>query len=147
MPDHPQRRFTAYIQTTPEALWTALTDPSWTAKYFHGFEVTSTFAPGASIRYTAASDGTAMIEGKIVSVTPAQHLEFSFNRVSATGESASRVRYQIDDLGQEVCRLIVVHDFETTSETYDRVAHGWPPILSGLKTLLERGEPLAMDGA
>jgi hypothetical protein len=40
--------------------------------------------------------------------------------------------------------VTVVHDgFEGTTATSEQVAGGMPYILSGLKTLLETGEPLA----
>ena len=41
------------------------------------------------------------------------------------------------------CRLRMIHDgFDAETATYREVAGGWSPILSGLKTLLETGEPL-----
>jgi hypothetical protein len=44
-----------------------------------------------------------------------------------------------------MCLLTVVHDGWSTSEgLYQAVSEGWPLILSGLKTLLETGEPLAV---
>jgi hypothetical protein len=39
--------------------------------------------------------------------------------------------------------LTVLHDhFEPGSAAAEMVQHGWPAILSGLKSLLETGEPL-----
>ncbi len=144
LPDHPRHRFVAYIRTTPVALWAALTDPKQTVDYFHGYEVGSDFEPGAPIHYRAAKDGTPMIDGEVTAVDVGRTLEFSFQRAAAQGEAPSRVRYAIDDLGEGVCRLVVVHDFDERSETFGRVAVGWPPVLSGLKTLLETGQPLAI---
>ena len=140
-PGHPQRRYVAYIRTEPEALWTALTDPAATVQYFHGYEVGSEFTEGAPIRYVKP-DGTEMIRGQVQSAVPGDHLAFTFERVAAEAEEPSHVRYQIDDLGKGVSRLIVTHDFETATETYECVAAGWPPIMSGLKTYLESGAPL-----
>jgi len=43
----------------------------------------------------------------------------------------------------EVCRLRLTHDeFTGETRTFQEVAGGWPQILSGLKTLVETGEPL-----
>ena len=40
-------------------------------------------------------------------------------------------------------KLTVTHEgFESETETYDMLQQGWPPILSGLKTLLETGKAL-----
>jgi hypothetical protein len=39
-----------------------------------------------------------------------------------------------------------VHDgFASETETYKSVAHGWVPILSGLKTVLETGKALEIS--
>jgi hypothetical protein len=54
----------------------------------------------------------------------------------------SRITYEIEPMGA-TCKLTMTHDgFETETATYRRVAGGWSFILSGLKTLLETGEPL-----
>ena len=46
--------------------------------------------------------------------------------------------------GDGLSKLTVVHDgFEGETNTFGQVAGGMPYILSGLKTLLETGEPLA----
>ena len=45
-----------------------------------------------------------------------------------------------------VTKLTVVHDkLEAAPKTAAAVAGGWSYVLSGLKTLLETGEPLASD--
>jgi uncharacterized protein YndB with AHSA1/START domain len=58
------------------------------------------------------------------------------------GERRSRVTFDLQPEGQLV-KLTVVHDdFEPGSTAAGMVQHGWPAILSSLKTLLETGEPL-----
>jgi hypothetical protein len=45
----------------------------------------------------------------------------------------------------DVCKLVLTHDdFDGETVTYKSVGSGWNPVLSGLKTLLETGEPLAI---
>ena len=57
-------------------------------------------------------------------------------------ERPSRVSWEIEKQG-EVCRLTLVHDdFDGETKTYREVEHGWADILSGLKTLIETGQPL-----
>ena len=59
-----------------------------------------------------------------------------------TVEPRSRVRFDIEQLG-EVCKLTVVHDgFEPGSTVAELVSQGRPHLLSALKTLLETGETL-----
>jgi hypothetical protein len=59
-------------------------------------------------------------------------------------DPATRVSYELDDLG-EVVRLTVTHDgFEAETDTYRTTRDGWPPIFSRLKTWLETGEVLTV---
>ncbi len=62
-------------------------------------------------------------------------------RLSA--ERRSKVTFEIEDLGEELVKLTVVHDgFEPGSTVRGMIQHGWPALLAGLKTLLETGETL-----
>jgi hypothetical protein len=56
----------------------------------------------------------------------------------------SRVTWLIEQRG-EACKLTLTHDdFDGETATYKSVGTGWNPVLSGLKTLLETGRPLAI---
>ena len=58
-------------------------------------------------------------------------------------EQPSRVTWEIEPQDGGVTKLTVVHDqLEASPKTALNVAGGWMYILSGLKTLLETGEPL-----
>lgn len=66
---------------------------------------------------------------------------------SLTGEGASRVTWELEESGG-VTKLTTVHDqFPTGSRVYENVACGWPLVLSGLKTLVETGQPLQPEAA
>ncbi len=55
----------------------------------------------------------------------------------------SRIIWEIEAAGEGLSKLTVVHDgFEGETNTFGQVTGGVPYILSGLKTLLETGEPL-----
>ena len=59
-------------------------------------------------------------------------------------ERPSRVTWEIEPAG-DVVKLTLTHDdFDGETATYRSVDRGWNPILSGLKTLLETGEPLVI---
>ena len=60
-------------------------------------------------------------------------------------EDPSRVTWEIEPLDNGVSKLTLVHDeFRGDSATFREVmGPGWALVLSGLKTLLETGEPLA----
>ncbi len=57
-------------------------------------------------------------------------------------KEVSRVTYAVEKRGQ-VCKLTVTHECAEAPLTAKHVSHeGWQLVLSGLKTLLETGEPL-----
>jgi uncharacterized protein YndB with AHSA1/START domain len=60
-------------------------------------------------------------------------------------EEPSRVSWQIEPQDDGTCLLTVTHDrLEGAPKTASSVSGpGWMGVLSGLKTLLETGEPLA----
>lgn len=59
-------------------------------------------------------------------------------------EPYSRVTWEIEPAGDGVSKLTVIHDeLEASPKTAENVGGGWSFVLSGLKTLVETGEPLA----
>jgi hypothetical protein len=59
-------------------------------------------------------------------------------------DEPSRISWDIERQG-DACKLTVTHDgFAGETETYRKISGGMPYILSGLKTLLETGRPLAV---
>lgn len=132
-----------YVRTTPERLWQALTDPAVTERYYYGTRVISDWQRGSSLTYLNP-DGSTSIEGEVVEFDPPRRLVHTFHFPSHD-EKPSRVTFEITPMG-ETCKLSLIHDeFEGETETYKGVAMGWNPVLSGLKTLLETGEPLAIE--
>jgi hypothetical protein len=61
-------------------------------------------------------------------------------------EGTSRVTWEIEPVGEDTCRLTVVHD-QLRPGANNELYGGWPQILSGLKTLLETGETLTTPGS
>jgi Activator of Hsp90 ATPase homolog 1-like protein len=59
-------------------------------------------------------------------------------------EETSRVTWEIEPQEGGYCLLTLVHDkLEGAPKTAESVAGGWMFVLSGLKTLVETGKPLA----
>jgi uncharacterized protein YndB with AHSA1/START domain/DNA-binding transcriptional ArsR family regulator len=132
--------YEVYIQTTPERLWRALTDPAETARYYYDATIESSWTVGEPLNYRGP-DGEVMIEGELLEIEPGRRFVHSFHFPGAA-EQPSRVAFQIDQMGA-ACRLTVTHDgFEGETDAYRGVATGWNPVLSGLKTWLETGKPL-----
>jgi len=140
----PSHVFVVYIQTTPERIWDALTKSEFTQQYFYASTVDSDWTPGADYEYTI--QGQSAITGRILEAEPPSRLSMTFDARwddEVAQDPPSRVTYEIEQAGDELCKLTVVHDgFESETTTFERIAGGEPFILSGLKTLLETGKPL-----
>jgi uncharacterized protein YndB with AHSA1/START domain/DNA-binding transcriptional ArsR family regulator len=147
-----QKVFEIYIKTTPERLWQALTDPELRRKYTFGVAVYSGWQPGS--RYegrtteTTISPNMTILEGENLEVDPPRRLVQSFRALwsdDVKREGTSRVTWEIEPVGDS-CRLTVTHD-QLREGANPELYGGWPMVLSGLKTLLETGEPLTTPGS
>jgi uncharacterized protein YndB with AHSA1/START domain len=136
-----------YIKTTPERLWDAITNPDKRRRYSFGLVVESDWTPGS--RYRASGGGGLIIEGENIEVEPPRRLVQTFTALwseDVEREGASRVTWEIEPVGEDSCRLLVVHD-ELREGAHPELYGGWMMILSGLKTLLETGELLTTPGS
>ena len=147
-PDDTAAVFEIYIKTTPERLWEAITDPEMRARYSFGVETRSDWTPGSA--YTSSVPGVIDIaEGENVDVDPPRRLVQTFTALwsdDVRGAGASRVTWEIEPVGDDSCRLTVIHD-QLQPGANGELYGGWPQILSGLKTLLETGEDLTTPGS
>ena len=143
-----EKIFEIYIKTTPQRLWKAITDPAETALYYYHTKVQSDWKPGSRMVYL---DGDEIsLECKVLEIDPPNRLVHSFSAMfdpQLATERPSRVTWTIEQQG-ETCHLTVVHDdFDGETGTFREVQGGWPLILSGLKTLIETGQPLHIGQA
>jgi uncharacterized protein YndB with AHSA1/START domain len=135
--------YVTYVRTTPERLWEALTQPDLTRQYFHGTDFHSELTLGSAIEYELTEDGESRIavRGEIIEIDPPHRLAYTF-AFAAMDDPPTTVRYEMESVG-EMVKMTVIHEgFEAENETWSATQQGWPPILSGLKTLLETGQPL-----
>lgn len=140
--------FEVYIRTTAERLWQAITDGSMTKQYYFGTSVESDLKPGSDFNYMTP-DGNAMVGGKVVESDPPRKLVTTFNPNWAKGDNPNfpetRVTYEIETAGN-ACKLRLVHEgLPLDNALTHGIFSGWSQILSGLKTLLETGEPLGLE--
>ena len=154
--ENPEFVYTTYIKTTPERLWQALTQPSFTRRWWQtSFETDWTV--GSSMIWNNNGIIIAEPEQVVLESNPFRRLAYTWHTFSPemkerlgdelyaklSGERRSRVAFNIEPVG-EMVKLTVVHDdFEPGSTAATMVRNGWPIFLSSLKTLLETGEPLA----
>jgi uncharacterized protein YndB with AHSA1/START domain len=136
-----------FIRATPEQIWEAITQPEFTTKYFYGARIEVT----PEWRRTYSPDGTeSWGEGAVAEFDPPRKLVHEWRSgydPDLASEEPSRVTWEIEPQEGGLSLLTVVHDnLEGAPKTARSVAGvGWMMVLSGLKTLLETGKPLA-DG-
>lgn len=132
-----------FIRATPERIWEAITSPEFTEKYFYGARISTT----DTRRVALAPDGSSWGDDATIEYDPPRRLVHEWRSLydpELAGEEASRVTWEIEPGEDGVSLLTLVHDrLEGAPKTAESVAGpGWMRVLSGLKTLLETGEPL-----
>ena len=136
--------YVTYIKTTPQELWTALTSPEFTQKYWFGIRQESEWKPGASWKMIFA-DGRVADAGEVLECDPPKRLVLKWRnefRPELHDEGFSRATFELEYL-DGVVKLTVVHEIDTPrSKFIAAVSNGWPAVLSSLKSLLETGEAL-----
>jgi len=139
--------YVTYIETTPEKLWDALTNPEFTKQYWFDIAVTSDWKVGSSM--TFIKGGNAHIDGKVLAAERPKLLSYTFRETSgeAAKEPYTKVTLEIEpELGTKTVRLTVTHtDFVPNSKHRPSISGGWPAVLSGLKSLLETGKILKFE--
>ncbi len=155
--DKPTFVYTTYIQTTPERLWQALTEPAFTARYW-AITFDSDWKAGATVTWHTRGVTIADPEQVVLEAEPYRRLSHTWHtftpewaesleltddaRERLGGEPRSKVTFEIEQLGDQV-KLTVIHDnLEPGGMTGSLISQGWPRVVANLKTLLETGETL-----
>jgi uncharacterized protein YndB with AHSA1/START domain len=131
-----------FIKASPEQIWDALTNPEMTAKYFFASRVEF----GGGRRRAFGPDGALWGDSEILEEDPPRRLVHGWKGLydpELAEEEESRVTWEIEPQEGGYSKVTLVHDrLEGAPKTAASVAGGWMIVLSGLKTLVETGEPL-----
>jgi uncharacterized protein YndB with AHSA1/START domain/DNA-binding transcriptional ArsR family regulator len=155
--DRPSFVYTTYIQTTPERLWQALTEPAFTKRYW-GMTFDSDWEPGSPMTWHTRGLTISDPEQLVLEAEPCRRLSYPWQthtpewaasldlsddvRERLVAEPRSKVTFEIEPLGDQV-KLTVIHDnLEPGGVTGALVSEGWPRVVANLKSLLELGDPL-----
>jgi uncharacterized protein YndB with AHSA1/START domain len=133
--------YSVFIRATPEQIWDAITKAEFTEQYFYGARID--IRDGR--RFTNIGE-TEWDEEVLEAEAPTRlvHRFVAAYDPDMGAEEPSRVTWEIEPQDGGITKLTVVHDqLESAPKTAESVAGGWMYILSGLKTLLETGKPLA----
>jgi uncharacterized protein YndB with AHSA1/START domain len=139
--------YAVFVRATPEQIWDAITKPEFTSKYFYGSVIESTWTAGTPYLGWSSDHSQQYVDGEVIEATPPHKLVTTWRALydpETAAEPPSRVTWEIEPAGDGVTKLTVVHDeLDASPKTAESVAGGWSYVLSGLKTLVETGEPLA----
>src|SRR5690606_21942541 len=124
----PELVYVTEIRSTPEKVWQALTDPEFTARYWYGTRIESTFAVGAPLKMVKAG-GSEPDTGVILVADKPRTLSFSWH--IAWGDMAkerdSRATFTIEPLPGGLVKLTVTHDeLEEGGAVMQAMQRGWP---------------------
>ena len=140
--------YLTYIRTTPQTLWSALTDDvEFMKQYWFGTHCESSWTAGSSWKMVSG-DGQISDAGEIVEAEPPRRLVIRWqhqNKPELKAEGESRCTIELEPIGAAV-KLSITHTIEREpSSLIAAVSGGWPKIISNLKSLLETGSPVLKD--
>ena len=140
--------YVTYIRTTPEKLWSALTDDAeFMKQYWFGVHCESAWTAGSPWKMVAR-DGAITDAGEIVEAEPPRRLVIRWlhrKNPELTAEGQSLCTIELEPTGSAV-KLSITHTIEREpSKLIEAVSGGWPKIISNLKSLLETGSAVLKD--
>ena len=139
--------YVTYIRTTPEKLWSALTDAEFMKQYWFGMRGESEWKPGSSWKLVSL-DGVVWDAGEIVEADPPRRLVIRWqhqNKPDLHAEGPSLCTMELEPSGPAV-KLSITHSIEReSSKVIEAVSGGWPKVLSNLKSLLETGSAVLQE--
>jgi uncharacterized protein YndB with AHSA1/START domain/DNA-binding transcriptional ArsR family regulator len=146
MADKPDFVYVTYIESTPERVWNALTDPDVSARWW-GHSNVSDWRVGSpwEHRRTDGTDGTdvADVVGTVVESSPPTRLVLTGARLGEDRPNGpSWTTFDIEPYG-EIVRLTVTEGNYLDQAERDEAAGGWAAVLSNLKSFIETGRPLS----
>ncbi|HEX4052249.1 MAG TPA: SRPBCC family protein [Steroidobacteraceae bacterium] len=139
--------YVTYIRSTPEQLWSALTDGEFMKRYWFGTHCESQWTAGSPWKMVQP-DGTISDSGQIVEADPPRRLVIRWQnqfRPELKAEGLSLCTMELEPTGTAV-KLSITHTIERESSKFIvAVSGGWPKIISNLKSLLETGSIALQD--
>jgi uncharacterized protein YndB with AHSA1/START domain len=134
--------YVTYIRTTPEKLWSALTDPAQVRKFWLGVHQETDWKVGSPWRLIF-EDGRVADTGEIVELDPLKRIVINWRnefRPELKEEGVARCTIELEPRDGAV-KLTISHVMDRPKSKFiEAVSVGWPMILSNLKSLLEMGE-------
>jgi uncharacterized protein YndB with AHSA1/START domain len=139
--------YVSYIRTTPEKLWSALTDQQFIREYWFDMIIECAWQTGSPWKMTFP-DGRLADTGKIIDIDPPRRMVIHWQhewKPELKAEGPSRCTIELEPTGEAV-KLTITHEIDRPeAQLIGAVSGGWPQIISNLKSLLETGRVLKTD--
>jgi uncharacterized protein YndB with AHSA1/START domain len=134
-----------YIRATVDEVWRAVTDPEVIEKYFHGAKVEGDYTVGG-LRTQRSPDGSEVwSRNTVLECDPPHRLVHTWRSLydpELAEEPESRVTWEVEEAGEGMTKLTLVHDQLDDSPKTAANVRGWTYILSSLKSVVETGHGL-----
>jgi len=139
--------YVTYIRTTPEKLWSALTDTDFMQQYWFNARVESDFKKGSPWRIVL-EDGRVADTGEILEAKPPKRLVIKWRnefKPELKADGYAICTMELEPVADAV-KLTITHSIDKENAKFiEAVSGGWPKILSNLKSLLETGELVLVE--
>ena len=124
MADQPSYVYVTYIESSPERVWEALTDPDLTAQYW-GHSNVSDWQAGSTWEHRRTDgSGIADVTGIVLESVPPRRLTMTFDAPGAVPpEGPSKVTFDIEPY-HEIVRLTVTHENLADDDAVEAVSAG-----------------------
>ena len=133
--------YVTYIRTTPEKLWSALTDAEFQRQYWFGTHCESRWTAGSPWKLVYP-DGRVADSGEIIEAERPRRLVIRWRnewKPELKAEGWSQCTMELEP-GAGAVKLSITHTVERDASKFiEAVSGGWPKVISNLKSLLETG--------
>ncbi len=139
--------YVTYIRTTPEKLWSALTEVEIMKQWWFGVHCESQWTAGSTWKLMYP-DGRITDTGEIAEAHALRRLVIRWQHqyrpeLKAEGESHCTMELESNGL---VTKLSITHTIEREpSKLIETLSNVWPMAISNLKSLLETGSPVLQE--
>jgi uncharacterized protein YndB with AHSA1/START domain len=134
--------YVTFIRTTPEKLWSALTDAGQMKEYWFGMHILTEWKTGAEWQMHFP-DGRVADTGQILELERPKRIQLKWRnefRPELKAEGFALCTIELEPYGDSV-RLSIKHTIERAESKFiEAVSGGWPKVLSNVKSLLETGQ-------
>jgi len=129
-----------------DRVWRAITEGDATVRYYYGTRVASDWGLGSAIRYTYP-DGSLAADGQVLEIEPGRSVTMAFHprwSPEIEAEGPVRMTWAVEAGEGGTTKVTVTGALVPGSHADAEFRTGNAYIVSGLKTFLETGEPLAV---